>query len=141
MTAHVEALAHTRTKLLDVEKSVPLLTPVVVIEIRFNILSSRDFRIDIEFTRHFLDRVNDARNRKQIEPEELEDMFAKAYEDHGEAIPKLGANAEAVLVDMESDINIPFVLKYDPRSKKLQLISTTVMRKPNFRTSNKRLTV
>lgn len=97
--------------------------------------------IDIEFTRHFLDRVNDVRNRKQIEPEELEDMFAKAYEDHGEAIPKLGANAEAVLVDMESDINIPFVLKYDPRSKKLQLISKTVMRKPNFRTSNKRLTV
>jgi hypothetical protein len=97
--------------------------------------------IDIEFTRHFLDRVNDARNRKQIEPEELEDMFTKAYEDHGEAIPELGANAEAVLIDMESDINIPFVLKYDPRSKKLQLISKTVMRKSNFRTSNKRLTV
>ena len=44
--------------------------------------------IDIEFTRHFLDRVNDARNRKQIEPEELEDMFTKAYEDHGEAMSK-----------------------------------------------------
>ena len=97
--------------------------------------------IDIEFTRHFLDRVNDVRNRKQIEPEELEDMFAKAYEDHGEAIPKLGPNAEAVLVDMESDINVPFVLKYDPRSKKLQLISKTVMRKSNFQTSNKKLTV
>jgi len=97
--------------------------------------------IDIEFTRHFLDRANDARNRKQIEPEELEDMFMKAYEDHGEAIPELGANAEAVLVDMESDINIPFVLKHDPKSKKLQLISKTVMRKSNFRTSNKRLTV
>ncbi|MGA0233742.1 MAG: hypothetical protein ACO3MB_12825, partial [Saprospiraceae bacterium] len=66
--------------------------------------------IDIEFTRHFLDRVNVERNRKQIEPEELEDMFTKAYEDHGEAIPKLGPNAEAVLVDMESDINVPFVL-------------------------------
>jgi len=97
--------------------------------------------IDIEFTRHFLDRANDARNRKQIEPEELEDIFAKAYEDYGEAIPKLGADAEAVLIDMESDINVPFVLKYDPRSKKLQLISKTVMRKPNFQTSNKKLRV
>lgn len=97
--------------------------------------------IDIEFTRHFLDRANDARNRKQIEPRELEDIFAKAYEDYGEAIPKLGADAEAVLIDMESDINVPFVLKYDPRSKKLQLISKTVMRKPNFQTSNKKLRV
>lgn len=97
--------------------------------------------IDIEFTRHFLDRANDARNRKQIEPEELEDIFAKAYEDYGEAIPKLGADAEAVLIDMVSDINVPFVLKYDPRSKKLQLISKTVMRKPNFQTSNKKLRV
>ena len=97
--------------------------------------------IDIEFTRHFLDRVNDARNRKQIEPEELEDMFAKAYEDHGQAIPKLGANAEAVLVDMQSDINVPFVLKYDSSSKKLQLISKTIMRKSNFQTRDKKLTV
>ena len=97
--------------------------------------------IDIEFTRHFLDRANDARNRKQIEPGELEDIFAKAYEDYGEAIPKLGADAEAVLIDMESDINVPFVLKYDPRSTKLRLISKTVMRKPNFQTSNKKLRV
>ena len=97
--------------------------------------------IDIEFTRHFLDRANDVRNRKQIEPEELEDIFAKAYEDYGEAIPKLGADAEAVLMDMESNINVPFVLKYDSRSKKLQLISKTVMRKPNFQTSNKKLRV
>ena len=29
--------------------------------------------IDIEFTRHFLDRVNDARNRKQIAPHEIGD--------------------------------------------------------------------
>ena len=97
--------------------------------------------IDIEFTRHFLDRANDVRNRKQIEPEELEDIFAKAYEDYGEAIPKLGADAEAVLMDMESNINVPFVLKYDSRSKKLQLISKTVMRKPNFQTSNRKLRV
>ena len=97
--------------------------------------------IDVEFTRHFLDRVNDARNRKQIEPEELEDLFSKTYDDHGQEIQKLGANAEAVLVDMETNINVPFVLKYDPSTKKLQLISKTVMRKQNFQTSNKKLTV
>ena len=97
--------------------------------------------IDVEFTRHFLDRVNDARNRKQIEPEELEDLFAKTYEDYGQEIAKLGSNAEAVIVDMESNINVPFVLKYNPSTKKLELISKTVMRKQNFQTSNKKLTV
>jgi Asp-tRNA(Asn)/Glu-tRNA(Gln) amidotransferase C subunit len=97
--------------------------------------------IDVEFTRHFLDRVNDVRNRKQIEPEELEDLFAKTYEDYGQEITKLGSNAEAVIVDMESNINVPFVLEYNPSTKKLELISKTVMRKQNFQTSNKKLTV
>jgi len=97
--------------------------------------------IDVEFTRHFLDRVNDARNRKQIEPEELEDLFAKTYEDYGQEIAKLGPDAEAVIVDMDSNINVPFVLKYNSSTKKLELISKTVMRKQNFQTSNKKLTV
>lgn len=97
--------------------------------------------IDVEFTRHFLDRVNDARNRKQIEPVELEDLFAKTYEDYGQEITKLGPDAEAVIVDMDSNINVPFVLKYNPSTKKLELISKTVMRKQNFQTNNKKLTV
>ena len=97
--------------------------------------------IDVELTRHFLDRVNDARNRKQIEPVELEDLFAKTYEDYGQEITKLGPDAEAVIVDMDSNINVPFVLKYNPSTKKLELISKTVMRKQNFQTSNKKLTV
>jgi len=93
--------------------------------------------IDIEFTKHFLDRVNDVRNKRQIEPEEIEDLFAKVYDEYGEEISKLGSNAEAVLTDMESDVNVPFVLKYNPSSKKLELISKTVMRKQRFQTSNK----
>lgn len=93
--------------------------------------------IDIEFTKHFLDRVNDVRNKRQIEPEEIEDLFAKVYDEYGEEISKLGSNAEAVLTDMESDVNVPFVLKYNPTSKKLELISKTVMRKQRFQTSNK----
>ena len=97
--------------------------------------------IDIEFTQHFMDRVNDIRNRKPIEPEEIEDLFAKAYEDRGEEIKNLGANAEAVITDMQSDINVPFVLRYNSSSKKLELISKTVMRKLNFKTTDKKLTV
>ena len=68
-------------------------------------------------------------------------MFAKAYEDRGEEIKNLGANAEAVITDMQSDINVPFVLRYNSSSKKLELISKTVMRKLNFKTTDKKLTV
>ena len=97
--------------------------------------------VDIEFTRHFMDRVNDIRNTKSIEPEEIEDLFTKTYEDHGQEIKSLGSNAEAVITDMESNINVPFVLRFNPRTKKLDLISKTVMRKFNFKTSGKKLKV
>jgi len=97
--------------------------------------------IDIEFTRHFMDRVNDIRNTKSIEPEEIEDLFTKTYEDHGQEIKSLGASGEAVITDMESNINVPFVLRFNPKTKKLDLISKTVMRKFNFKTSGKKLKV
>lgn len=97
--------------------------------------------VDIEFTSHFIDRVNDARNYKDIEPDELEDLFVKTYEDHGQEIKAIGPNAEAVIIDMESNINVPFVLRYNQSTKKLELISKTIMRKRNFQTSNKKLKV
>lgn len=66
--------------------------------------------IDIEFTRHFLDRVNDTRNKRQITIEELRELFKATYKDHGKKIPALGPEAQAVIKDMRSDINVPFVL-------------------------------
>ena len=93
--------------------------------------------IDVEFTRHFLDRVNDARNKKQITVAELIRMFKQSYKKFGKKIAKLGPDAEAVLNDMQTDINMPFVLKWD--GKELDLIAKTVMRKPNFATSNPKL--
>ena len=35
--------------------------------------------IDVEFTRHFLDRVNDERNRRQITIKELGLLFKKEF--------------------------------------------------------------
>jgi hypothetical protein len=97
--------------------------------------------IDVAFTRHFLDRVNDERNRKEITPDELTNLFKKTYEKHGRKIPKLGPDAEAVINDMQSDINMPFVLKWDRDAEQLDLVAKTVMRKKNFMTSNQKLTV
>tara|TARA_Y100000389_G_scaffold203902_1_gene254018 strand:+ start:2826 stop:3218 length:393 start_codon:yes stop_codon:yes gene_type:complete len=93
--------------------------------------------IDVEFTRHFLDRVNDARNKKQITVAELIRMFKQSYKKYGKKIAKLGPDAEAVLNDMQTDINMPFVLKWD--GKELDLIAKTVMRKQNFGTPDPKL--
>ena len=96
--------------------------------------------IDVEFTRHFLDRVNDERNKKPISTAELIRLFRLSYKKHGKRIPKLGPKAQAVLHDMETDINMPFVLNID-RKGELELVAKTVMRKKDFKTSNTKLQV
>jgi hypothetical protein len=97
--------------------------------------------IDVEFTKHFLDRVNDERNIKQITPAELEGIFRRTYKIHGRKIPSLGDDAEAVIRDMRSDINMPFVLDYNHKTQEFELIAKTVMRKKNFMTSNLKLDI
>lgn len=97
--------------------------------------------IDVEFTRHFLDRVNDERNRKQITTGELFSMFGKAEQKYGDEFASMGDRAQAVINDVGKQINTPFVLRWDPRRKMFELIAKTVMRKKDFKTSNKKLSV
>ena len=87
--------------------------------------------IDVEFTKHFMDRVNDERNGKPIGTAELIRLFKKEYEKNGKAISAIN-NDEAVMKDLLTSINLPFVVK-DTRQGK-QLVAKTVMRKPEFRT-------
>ena len=89
--------------------------------------------IDVEFTRHFMDRVNDARNIKQITVAELIRLFKQAYRRYGKKIAKLPDQANAVINDMKTNINLPFVLKY--KKGEIELVAKTVMRKKNFTTS------
>ena len=97
--------------------------------------------IDVEFTRHFIDRVNDARNKKDITPAELTRLFKQTYNKHGKKIPQLGPDAEGVLKDMRTDINMPFVLKWDKQSQEFELIAKTIMRKKGFKTTSDVLSV
>jgi len=92
--------------------------------------------IDVEFTNHFLDRLNDERNVKPITSSELIRLFKQEYKRYGKPIAQLGPDAEAVMKDMQTNINMPFVLRWDPLNKELDLIAKTVMRKKDFRTSN-----
>ena len=93
--------------------------------------------INVEFTRHFLDRVNDTRNKKQITVAELIRLFKQSYKKYGKKIAKLGPDAEAVINDMQTDVNMPFVLKWD--GKELDLVAKTVMRKKDFKTPDTKL--
>lgn len=96
--------------------------------------------LDIEFTRHFKDRVNDERNKKPITPAELIRLFKQTYKKYGKKISPMGAGAQAVIHDMQTDVNMPFVLQPD-RGGMLDLVAKTVMRKKNFSTPNKKLEV
>ena len=96
--------------------------------------------IDVEFTRHFLDRVNDERNKKPITSAELIRLFRLTYKKYGKKIPKMGADAQAVIHDMETDVNMPFVLNLD-RSGMLDLVAKTVMRKKDFKTQNQKVEI
>ena len=93
--------------------------------------------IDVEFTRHFLDRVNDARNKAQITSSELIRLFKQSFKKYGKKIAQLGPDAQAVINDMKTDINMPFVLNL--KGNELELVAKTVMRKKDFRTSGPKL--
>lgn len=93
--------------------------------------------IDIEFTRHFLDRVNDARNKRQITVAELVRMFKQSFKKFGKKIAQLGPDAEAVLNDMQTDVNMPFALNL--KGGELELVAKTIMRKKDFKTTNPKL--
>ena len=93
--------------------------------------------IDVEFTKHFLDRVNDVRNKMQITSAEITRLFKQSYKKFGKVIRKLGPDAQAVLSDMKTDINMPFVLNL--KGGELELVAKSVMRKKDFKTSNPKL--
>ena len=95
--------------------------------------------IDVEFTRHFKDRVNDARNKPMITQDELNNMFKKAFYGAGKKIAAMDKGAEAVLNDVQKDLNLPFVLRWDDKNKEFDLVSKTIMRKKDFKTPGKKI--
>lgn len=86
--------------------------------------------IDVEFTRHFIDRLNDERNGKPIGPAELIRLFKREYETYGKAIRGLTDRDEAVLKDLTTQLNLPFVMRGEDDKT---LVAKTIMRKQNFR--------
>lgn len=95
------------------------------------------YDIDIEFTRHFVDRVNDDRNNPDISIAELQKLFKKIQKHKGEEIKKM-KDHEVVLKDLQTDLNIPVVVKY--KDGEFVVTNKTIMRKKNFKTPDKIIT-
>lgn len=93
--------------------------------------------IDIEFQNlykgtHFFDRLNDPRNESPITVPELKTLFRKISAKYGDQLGMETPNTQGVLKDMESNINVPFILKWDDSNRELDLVPKTIMKKRNF---------
>lgn len=94
------------------------------------------FDIDVTFTRHFVDRMNDPRNNPEIKVAELQKFFKKIQKKKGSQI-KANPDIEAVLKDMSTNLNLPVVINY--RDGEFEVVHKTIMRKKNFSTTSKEL--
>jgi len=95
--------------------------------------------IDIEFSKHFIERANDERNKKPIEVEELKKLFMDVYKKYGKKFSNMKLNddeIEGILTDLSTKINSPFVMRWDRKTKEFELVSKTVMRKDKFVSNN-----
>ena len=95
--------------------------------------------IDIEFTKHFLERVNDERNIKPITTAELIGMFKRLYKKHGKPLSKVDDDFDAVVKDFNNNINIPFAINVTDDD--IEMYAKTVMRKKDFKTPNQKLSI
>lgn len=93
----------------------------------------KKFDIDIEFTRHFADRMNDKRNDPEIKVAEIQRLFKKIAKNKGKDIKKHG-DEEAVLKDMQSDLNLPVVVNF--KDGEFEVVNKTIMRKKGFKTTS-----
>ena len=94
----------------------------------------KKYGIDIEFTKHFGERMSDSRNNPCITINELRFFFRKIYANQGKKIKSVGID-QAVLKDIQRSLNIPVVIGM--KNGELEVTLKTIMRKKNFTTPNK----
>ena len=95
----------------------------------------KKYNIDVEFTRHFVDRLNDPRNSPEIKVSELQRFFKKIQKNKGKNI-RSNPDVEAVLKDMSTNLNLPVVIK-TKSDDSFEVTNKTIMRKKDFKTTSK----
>jgi hypothetical protein len=96
------------------------------------------FEINFDFTKHFRERMSDERNKPCINMRELGQMIQKIYNKNkadGKTLSKF-TDAEAVVKDLQSNLNMPIAVEYDRRNDELRVVAKTIMRKKDFKTPN-----
>ena len=84
--------------------------------------------IDVEFTQHFFDRLNDPRNGKEITVEELTNFFTRLSKFKDKFKDVMDRYDDIVLKDKKTNINMALVKRAN------EVIAKTIMRKGNFKT-------
>jgi hypothetical protein len=97
--------------------------------------------IDVEFSGHFFDRINDPRNVKQITIGELVNIYHSLYDKFGVKLSKTAKEIEELVKSISTDINIPINLHLNKKTDKLEMVAKTIMRKKNFQSSSPVLAV
>ena len=95
----------------------------------------KKYSIDVEFTRHFVDRLNDPRNSPEIKVSELQRFFKKIQKNKGKNI-RNNPDVEAVLKDMSTNLNLPVVIR-TKGDDSFEVTNKTIMRKKDFKTTSK----
>jgi hypothetical protein len=92
--------------------------------------------VDVVLTdKHFFDRLNDPRNGKEISQAELIGFFKRLSKKRKEFVEFLNQYNSLVAVDDRTNINIPFMKQSN------KAIAKTIMRKKDFKSSDKRLDI
>ena len=92
--------------------------------------------VDVVLTdKHFFDRLNDPRNGKEISQAELIGFFKRLGKKKKEFVEFLNQYKSLVAVDDRTKINIPFMKQAN------KAIAKTVMRKTDFKTTDKKLDI
>jgi len=94
----------------------------------------KKYNVDVEFTKHFVNRLNDKRNSPEIKIAELQKFFKKIQRNKAKNI-KDNSDTEVVLKDMSTNLNLP--VKIISKGDSFEVINKTIMRKDNFSTPNK----
>lgn len=98
----------------------------------------KTYGVDIEFTKHFGDRMSDERNVPCITVSELRDFFRKVYNNKATKI-KGNVGIEAVLNDIQKKLNMPVIIDRKNNGD-VEVRFKTIMRKKDFRTPDRKIT-
>lgn len=79
---------------------------------------------------------NSRNNNRPITRSELIQLFTKEKNINGKEISNMDRGRNAILQDINTNINIPFVLEWNKDKKMLDLVTKTIIRKKKFLTTN-----